>query len=376
MATVKIRTTLQLLLVACFAGLLPHHLLGQDLLHLARQVTGGPSLHPSKYPQLAKQLREMEQQAAEQPDASETSVLESKGVYDYQEQSPFSAEQWAVLEMSQSPQPAHRQCTVDPSDPTSAICHVLFEWSWSSLSENQGDLLSFKINPIVPLEFCGQTFLLDIAAPVQSHADLTGRGGFSGLGDTRWKTSWVIPSRRRFLRSMAPTMEAIAPTGDEARGLGGGQWVWMPNTLFALQPSRNLSIYPTLRYLHADNLATDLVPELPSLPAATGGLFGTSDIRAFHTEIPFVFHLQNAGLDWVGVTPDLFQNLQSDGKSTFSMKYDAGIQLTNSCYCIMEAWHPVSSGTGNDFTFNVKLDWYPTRSRLRKRHLFRKFGSR
>ena len=374
MATVKIRITLQLVLLAYFVGLHPHSLQGQDLLHLARQVTGGPSLHPSKYPQLAKQARELEQQTSQQTTESKTDVLESKGVYDYQEHSPFSAEQWAVLETSESQQPVNRQCVIDPSDPTSSVCHILFDWGWQSLADNQGDLLSFKINPIVPLKLCGQTFLVDIAAPVQSHADLTGLGGFSGLGDTRWKTSWVIPSRRRFLRSIAPTMEAIAPTGDAARGLGGGQWVWMPNTLFALQPSRNLSIYPTLRYLQADNLATDLVPELPCLPAANGGVFGTSDIRAFHTEIPFVFHLQNAGLDWVGVTPDLFQNLKSDGTSTFSMKYDAGIQLTNSCYCIMEAWHPVSSGTSNDFTFNVKLDYYP--SRLRPRRLFRKFGLR
>lgn len=359
MATVKTRKLLLLALAACWLGLGATPLKAQDLLHLARQVTGGHSLHPSKYPQLAQLARELERQANSEAPATDDAILASHGIYGESKAVPLSNDQWAILEKSMPQKATGIDCRIDPSDPTSTACHVLYEWSWQSLAEQQGEWLAFKINPRIPIELCGQTFLAQANIPVQAHTDLLAQGGNTGFGDVRMKLGWLVPLQRRRLCSVLPSLEAIAPTGDPNIGLGGGNWLYMPGLLLSCKPAQNLALYPTFRYLHGDQIASGFVPELPGLPVAPGGFNSRVDVRGFQAEIPIVFQLNRAVIDWVSITPDIYQSLDSNGVATLTMKYETGIKLSQKWYLISEAWHAVSSNAHSDFNFNLKLDWYP-----------------
>ena len=359
MATVKTRKLLLLTLITCWLSLGTNPVKAQDLLHLARQVTGGHSLHPSKYPQLAKLARELERQANSENHDSDDAILASHGIYSESKASSLSNDQWALLEQSLPSKTMSMPSCIDPSDPTSTACHVLYEWSWQSLSDQQGEWVAFKINPRIPVELCGQTFLAQGNIPVQAHTDLTGQGGSTGFGDIRMKFGWLVPLQRRRICSMLPSLEAIAPTGDTNLGLGGGNWLYMPGLLLSCRPAKNLALYPTFRYLHGDQIASEFVPELPGLPMGPGGFGSRDNIRAFQIEIPIALQLNCAGFDWVSITPDIIQSLENNGLATLTMKYETGLKLNQQWYLITEAWHGVSSNAHSDFSFNLKLDWYP-----------------
>ena len=158
---------------------------------------------------------------------------------------------------------------------------------------------------------------------------------------------------------MLPSLEAIAPTGDTHLGLGGGNWLYMPGLLLSCRPAKNLALYPTFRYLHGDQIASEFVPELPGLPMGPGGFGSRDNIRAFQIEIPIALQLNCAGFDWVSITPDIIQSLENNGLATLTMKYETGLKLNQQWYLITEAWHGVSSNAHSDFSFNLKLDWYP-----------------
>lgn len=376
MATVKTRKLLLLALVTCWLGMGIRSVQGQDLLHLARQVTGGHSLHPSKYPQLAQLARELERQAKAEAPTSDTAILASHGIYAESNTAPTSQDPWSLLEPSRPQKVSGLTCRIDPSDPTSTANHILYDWSWQRLSQEQGEWLAFKINPRISLELCGQTFLAQANIPVQAHTDLINRGGNTGFGDLRTKLGWLIPLKGKRLCSVMPSFEAIAPTGDTNKGLGGGNWLYMPSLLLACKPARNLALYPTFRYLHGDDIASGFMPELPGLPVAPGRFDARGDIRGLQIEIPIVVHLQRAGLDWMSITPDVFQSLENNGLATLTMKYETGIKLSQRWYLISEAWHTVSSNAHSDFNFNLKLDWYPFAKQLPNRGVARRWHLR
>lgn len=251
---------------------------------------------------------------------------------------------------------AHGQ---DPSDPTQVTFHVMQEFEWNQLSENQGDTIAYKVSPFIPLNCCDQSFLLNVEVPL-THAGTDLLGNHTGIGDTRLKFFWLIGTECDVVRAIVPSFDAIAPTGDEEKGLGGGSWIYMPNMVFALQLDKNFSVYPFLRYVHSDTPRPFLIPDI-GIPVPPLGDVDDSpaDTRAFNMEVMMTYSLQDALMDWVSVTPDYFQNF-TDGKGhTFQMKYDSGVALTESCFLIMKFWHPVSGDVSNDFTFGLSLDWYP-----------------
>ena len=247
----------------------------------------------------------------------------------------------------------------DPSDPTNVTFHVMQEFEWNKLSEGQGDAVAYKLSPFIPLNIADQSFLFNIELPLTySGTDLLGH--HTGFGDTRLKLFWLIGTESDFVRAVVPSFDAIAPTGGDDRGLGGGAWLLMPNMVFALQPAENLSIYPFFRYAHSDGPRPYLLPDsgIPIPPGADADDV-SSKTRAFNMEVMMVFGLQNAVMEWISVTPDYFQNFTGDQGYTFQMKYDAGVALSESTYLIFKFWHPVSGDVANDFTIGLSLDWYP-----------------
>lgn len=247
----------------------------------------------------------------------------------------------------------------DPSDPTQVTFHVMHEFEWNKLAQNQGDQVAYKISPFIPLKLGEQSFLANVEVPLTySGTDVLGH--HTGIGDTRLKLFWLIGTDGEYLRAVVPSFDAIAPTGDDDRGLGGGAWILMPNVVFALQPTEKLSIYPFFRYVHSDAPRSFLVPD-SGIPVNPGGDVSDAvdDTRAFNLEVMNVFSLEDAVLDWVSVTPDYFQNFTGKRGYTFQMKYDAGVGLTDSLFMITKFWHPVSGDVANDFTFGISFDWYP-----------------
>ncbi len=247
---------------------------------------------------------------------------------------------------------------VDPSDPTQVAFHVLHEWEWAKLSQNQGDTIAYKISPFIPLNIGEQSFLFNAEVPL-TYSGTSILGDHTGIGDTRLKFFWLIGTENEFVRAVVPSLDAIAPTGDETRGLGGGSWIFMPNLVFALQPAENLSVYPFLRYVHSDAPRSFLVsdPGLPTppVPDVSASLDNT---RAFNLEVMNSFSLQDAVFDWVSVSPDYFQNFTGERGHTFQMKYDAGIGLSDSKFLVFKFWHPVAGDVANDFNLGIMLDLY------------------
>jgi hypothetical protein len=66
----------------------------------------------------------------------------------------------------------------DPSDPTQVTFHVMQEWEWNQLSENQGDTIAYKISPFIPIKIADQSLLSNFEVPL-THA------GTDLLGDHR-----------------------------------------------------------------------------------------------------------------------------------------------------------------------------------------------
>ena len=247
----------------------------------------------------------------------------------------------------------------DPSDPTQVTFHIMQEFEWNRLSENQGDMVAYKISPFIPLNLGDQSFLANFEVPL-TYAGTDILGDHTGIGDTRLKFFWLIGTESEFVRAVVPSFDAIAPTGDDDRGLGGGAWILMPNMVFALQLADNLSVYPFLRYVHSDGPQPFLLPDT-GLPIPPGGdvTDATADTRAFNMEFMTSFNLEDAVMDWISVTPDYFQNFTGDRGYTFQMKYDSGVALSESLFLIFKFWHPVSGDVANDFTIGLSLDWYP-----------------
>ena len=247
---------------------------------------------------------------------------------------------------------------VDASDPTQVTFHIMTEFEWEKLNNGNGDMVAFKLSPFIPIEVADQRFLFNLEIPLPQYAGLTGLSHETGVGDTRLKFFWLIPTQREFVRAVVPSFDAIAPTGDSGRGLGGGQWILMPNMVFALQPAKNWDMYPFFRYVLADGVRPELVPDLP-LPEDPAGLFGATDIRGFNLEWINVFKLEEAFFDWVEVTPDYFVNGAGDRGETFTMKYTIAKACSESFFVMFDFWHPVAGNVNSDFTAKIRLDWYP-----------------
>ena len=245
----------------------------------------------------------------------------------------------------------------DASDPTNVAFHVMGEWEWQRLKNNEGNLLAFKISPFIPIKVAGQSLLFNFEIPLPQHAGLTGIGHSSGIGDTRLKLFWLISTGGDKVRAFVPAMDAIAPTGDEDRGLGGGQWILMPNFVLALQPTKNLSMYPFFRYVHAEDTQTSFVID-PPLPDP-GPLFASNKLRGFNLEWINVLQLNDAFLNWIEFTPDYFKNYTGERSETFTMKYTAAKELRDGLFMMVDFWHPVGGSQTNDYTFKLRLDWYP-----------------
>ncbi|MGI9470321.1 MAG: hypothetical protein ACR2NZ_02235 [Rubripirellula sp.] len=248
----------------------------------------------------------------------------------------------------------------DPSDPTQVTFHLMQEFEWTKLSEDQGDQVAYKISPFIPIKLFDQSFLANVEVPL-TYAGTDVLGHHTSIGDTRLKLFWLIGTENEFVRAIVPSFDAIAPTGDDELGTGGGSWILMPNIVFALQPAEKLSMYPFFRYVHSDAPQSFLVPD-SGIPVPPGGDVSSlaDDTRAFNLEWMNVFSLEDAVMDWVTVTPDYFQNFSGSRSHTFTMKYDAGVGLTESLFLITKFWHPVSGEVSNDFTFGFSLDWYPS----------------
>jgi hypothetical protein len=249
--------------------------------------------------------------------------------------------------------------SVDPSDPTQVTFHLMQEFEWNKLSESQGDTVAYKLSPFIPLMIGEQSFLANIEVPLTySGTDVLGH--YTGMGDTRMKLFWLIGTESDFVRAVVPSFDAIAPTGDSDKGLGGGSWILMPNMVFALQLAENLSIYPFFRYVHSDGPRPFLLPD-SGIPVPPGGEAGdvSAKTRGFNMEVMMVFGLQNAVMDWISITPDYFQNFTGDQGHTFQMKYDSGVALSEELFLIFKLWHPVSGDVASDFTLGLSLDWYP-----------------
>ena len=254
----------------------------------------------------------------------------------------------------------------DPSDPTQVTFHIMQEFEWTKLADGQGDQAAYKISPFIPLNFFDQSFLANFEVPM-TYAGTDVLGDHTTIGDTRLKFFWLIGTENDFVQSVVPSFDAIAPTGDEDLGTGGGAWILMPNIVFALQPAEKLSMYPFLRYVHADAPRSYLISDT-GIPIPPGGDVSQAadDTRAFNLEWMNTFSLEDAIFDWVSVTPDYFQNLTGNRSHTFTMKYDAGVALTDSLFLIAKFWHPVAGDVANDFTFGLSLDWYPSCNKCRK----------
>lgn len=247
----------------------------------------------------------------------------------------------------------------DPSDPTQVTFHVVHEFEWNKLANNQGDTVAYKVNTFIPLNIGEQRFLASVEVPL-THAGTEVLGDHTGLGDIRMRYFWLIGTNHHLVRAWAPSFDVIAPTGDENKGVGNGAWILMPNVVFALQPADNLSIYPFFRYVHSDGPRPFLVPD-EGIPAPfTGDADDESaKVRGFSMEVPIVFDLQDAIFDWISATPDYFQNFTGQRGHTFQMKYDVGMALSESLFFIFKFWHPVSGDVPNDFSIGIMLDWYP-----------------
>ena len=346
--------------VACLLAVQLH---AQGLSQLAREVTSRPSLETSRYPTLAMLAEEMHGGSWRLPRFDEEAAyVAPPGVSSYLEDpQAIDSNPWADLQMAQNGDRGNGDSGGggggDASDPTNVAFHVMFEWEWQHLNQNQGNLLAFKISPFIPVELAQQKFLFNFEVPVPQYAGLTGVNHSSGIGDTRLKFFWLISTGGEKVRAVVPSFDAIAPTGDEDRGLGGGQWILMPNMVFALQPTKNWSMYPFFRYVHADPVQTNFVidPPLPEDP----DLFGTTELRGFNLEWINVIQLEDAFFNWVEATPDYFKNFTGDRSETFTMKYTAAREVSDGLFLLFDFWHPVGGSQTNDYTFKIRLDWYP-----------------
>lgn len=304
-----------------------------------------------------------------QPLYQETKTTSSP-INNYLEEPQAEFDQWAQLESGGGAEAGGAEDGEgggnDASDPTNVAFHLMFEWEWQELRNNDGNLLAFKVSPFIPIEIGDVKTLLNVEIPLPQHSGLPGIGHDTGIGDTRLKYFVLLPTERDFVSAVVPSFDAIAPTGDASLGLGGGQWILMPNIVFAVNPAKNWQMYPFFRYVHAEPVASAFVPGLP-IPNPDPDVFNATRQSAMNIEWINVFQLQDAFFDWLEVTPDYYKNYAADQAETFTMKYTAAKQVKEGLFVMTDFWHPVSGmSQTTDFTFKIRLDWYPQTNKCRK----------
>ena len=95
------------------------------------------------------------------------------------------------------------------------------------------------------------------------------------------------------------------------------------------------------------------------LGESPGNVFASSDLRGFNLEWINVLTLHDAFFDWVEFTPDYFKNFTADRAETFTMKYTAAKEIKDGLFMMVDFWHPVGGSQTNDYTFKIRLDWFP-----------------
>jgi hypothetical protein len=243
---------------------------------------------------------------------------------------------------------------VDPSDPTQISPHLVTEFEWTKLADGDGDTVLVKWSPWIPLTE-KSLFTIDVPLPTYSGTEIL--GNHTGIGDIRMRYFYLFKTQSDLITAIAPSIDAIAPTGDVDKGLGGGQWLIMPNIVTAISPAKNWNNFVFLRYVHSEGGVRGRTStggiDLPS-----DGLLDSERLRGLSLEWASVFQLQDAHFDYAMFTPDYFQNFSGRRSSTLQFKYELGKAITEKFWVLFEVWHPVAGEVSNDLSLKIKTDFY------------------
>ncbi|MDX1486775.1 MAG: transporter [Acidiferrobacterales bacterium] len=205
----------------------------------------------------------------------------------------------------------------DPSDPTAIARYVTFTPFVRELSgegQNEGEVRGIEVEPWFPLGQNNQ--LLSFTLTLQE-ARFHGRSTESGIGDTRIRYFYLFSGKpNSVLRAWAPSIDVFAPTGDEDKGLGTGEWIVAPNIVLAFKPHPKLDIYPFFRYIWSqDTVQVDNGSGDINLPCDEDTGSCRVDVSALNIEATFNWSFENLPVQYAYLAPNWTRNFDDDGES-------------------------------------------------------------
>ncbi len=237
---------------------------------------------------------------------------------------------------------------------------------WTDLGRDAGERFAVKFTYRRRLSARRR---LSVEVPLV-HTDLKGEPTETGLGDTRFKYFWLDfekPVEGKVYQGFVPIFDALLPTGDEGRGLGGGAVVLRPGVVVRFKPSDRWSINPLFRYVVSlDDYFVGGNPEEPIPPPdeppgppVSRGLFDfffpVVDVRGFNIDTSFVYRPKNnRHLSFVVPKLEIFWSHSSDNSgTTVTFKLELGKRLNQQFGISGEVELPVSGDTTFDSVLKV-----------------------
>lgn len=234
---------------------------------------------------------------------------------------------------------------------------------WTRLAEDNGERYAVKFTYWRNL---GARRRFNVEVPLV-RIDFNDAPTETGIGDTWFKYYWLDfekPTKERVYQGLVPVFEVLLPTGDEAKGLGGGAALVRPTLILKFKPSVRWSIDPLLRYvLSVGDYVIGGNPESPipgsdeippkqddSFPVL-GLLADLVRVRGLNIEVPFARTLDNnRPISFVAIKPEIFYTTRGGDteRSTVSLKLELGKRLNDRFGISGEVQLPVQGDT----TFN------------------------
>ena len=239
---------------------------------------------------------------------------------------------------------------------------------WTNLTRDAGERFAVKFTYQRRLSARRS---LSVEVPLV-YTDLKGEPTETGLGDTQFKYFWLDfekPVEGKIYQGFVPIFDALLPTGDEDRGLGGGAVVLKPGVVVRFKPSDRWSINPLFRYvISLDDYFVGGNPESPiprpdNEPSPRSRFFFPElpfladlvKVRGFNIDIPFVYRPKNNRyLSFVAPKLEIFWSNSSDNSgTTVTFKLELGKRLNQQFGISGEVQLPVSGDTTFDSVMKV-----------------------
>jgi hypothetical protein len=219
-----------------------------------------------------------------------------------------------------------------PPQPTVLLTRLQLFSEWSHLAS--GDVYGLRFQGAVA-PGGRNLFLLEL--PLQ-RAHFQGREAASGVGDLRFRyfgLPYYNPQPRA--HALGLSLDIFAPTGDPAKGLGLGDWVFAPGLLVGLRVNDSFTVFPNFSYVFATG---------PTSLAGSGGLDplppgvaapSAEDTRGFILEIQGLIRLPKKGYLWVN--PTYVKMTSGADLEAFNLRLTYGVPVNTNTHFTVSYLH-------------------------------------